>query len=371
MKSKKLNRDQVTLLIMTLIPLGILVVFTYGPIWGWVYAFFDYRIGMPLRECEFVGLKYFRIAFTDPDIARVLINTLAMSFMTLLMVPIAALFAILLNELRSNKAKKFIQVATTLPNFMSWVIVFSVFFIFFSPGSGVINTTLTKWGWITTPIDPLEDLDATWFFQTGVRFWKELGYNAIIFFASIASIDAELYEAAKVDGADRFQLIWNITVPGLAPTVLVLLLINVGFILSNGFEQYYVFYNGLVAPKLEVLDYYVYKLGMAKNDIPYATAVSVTKTFISVFLVYITNALSKKNQWSVSAVKPEENENDKRAYTSRPEGLGSSDHTGSHILYIHGTLHLSILLCFRLFAQRCQSGGSRRLSSLAAAFYDL
>lgn len=294
MKSKKLTHDHITLLVMTLIPLGILALFAYGPIWGWVYAFFDYRIGMPLSECEFVGFKYFKIALSDPDIYRVLVNTLVMSLLSLLMIPFSAIFAILLSELRFKKFGKFVQVATTLPNFMSWVIVFSIFFAFFSPGSGVINTTLAKWGWISAPIDPLGDLNGTWFFQTGVRFWKELGYNSIIFFASIAGIDSELYEAAKVDGAGRWQLIWHITVPGLAPTVLVLLLLNVGFILSNGFEQYYVFYNGLVAPKLEVLDYYVYKIGMAKNDIPYATAVSVTKTFISVFLVYFTNAFSKK-----------------------------------------------------------------------------
>lgn len=295
MKRKVMTaRDSRILLMMALIPLSILIVFAYGPLWGWIYAFFDYRIGMPLKDCEFVGFKYFVIALKDPDLYRVLVNTLAMSFLSLLGIPLAAAFAILLSELRLKKFGKVVQTVTTLPNFMSWIIVFSICYVFFAPGGGVINTTLLKSGVIKQPFTPLQDVDITWIFQTLIKYWKELGYSAIIFFASIGSIDTELYEAARVDGANRWNLIRHVTIPGLAPTVLVLLLINVGYILSNGFDQYYVFYNGMVAPKLEVLDYYVYKMGMANKDIPYATAVSVTKTFISVILVYVTNRLSKK-----------------------------------------------------------------------------
>lgn len=294
LSKKRISRESVILLIMALIPLSILIVFVYGPLWGWVYAFFDYRIGMPLKDCEFVGLKYFQIALRDPNLYRVLTNTLVMSFMALMIIPLSALFAIFLSELRFKKYGKFLQTVATLPNFMSWIIVFSIFFVFFSPGGGVVNTTLINAGLIKTPITPLQDVDSTWFFQTAVKLWKELGYNSIIFFAAITSIDAELYDAAKVDGAGRWSLIRHITIPGLAPTVLVLLLINVGFVLSNGFDQFYVFYNGMVAPKLEVLDYYAYKMGMLNQDIPYATAVSVAKTFVSVILVYSTNAISKK-----------------------------------------------------------------------------
>lgn len=294
LKNNRLKKDNIVLLIMALIPMCILIVFAYGPMWGWIYAFFDYRIGMPLSECDFVGIKYFLIAIKDPDLYRVLINTLAISFLALLTIPLSATFAILLSELRFVKYGKFVQTVTTLPYFMSWIIVFSICFVFFSPGSGVINTTLINAGIIKSPISPLENPDTVWAFQTVIRIWKELGYNSIIFFASITSIDAELYDAAKVDGAGRWNLIRHITIPGLAPTVLVLLLINVGFILSNGFDQFYVFYNGMVAPKIEVLDYYVYKLGMANGDIPYATAVSVAKTFISVILVFTTNKISKK-----------------------------------------------------------------------------
>jgi putative aldouronate transport system permease protein len=290
-RKQPLAKDKLILLAMAIVPFACLVVFTYGPIWGWVYAFFNYRIGVPLKDCTFVWFHYFKIAFLEPDLYRVLRNTLVMSVLFLTIIPAAAGFAILLSEIRSARYKKFLQTASTLPNFMSWIIIFSIFFVFLAPGDGVVNNILNK---LHLPgIQPLGNVDITWYFQTAVRFWKELGYMSIIFFAAIAGIDTELYDAARVDGAGRFGVIRHITIPGIASTALVLLLINVGFLLSNGFEQYYVFFNGLVSPKLEVLDYYVYRVGLANKDIPFATALSVSKTFVSVFLVFLANFLAK------------------------------------------------------------------------------
>ena len=291
---KKFTRDNLVLLLMAVPAILCLIVFSYGPIYGWIYAFYNYKIGMPLSECVFVGFKYFKIAFKDPDLYRVIRNTLVMSFMGLAIIPFSALFSILLNELHFNRYRKFLQTAATLPNFMSWIIVFSIMFIFFSPGDGVINNFLVKASIIKEPLNPLGNLDATWYFQTGIKMWKELGFNSIIFFAAIAGIDAELYDAAKVDGAGRYQTIKNITLPGLVPTIITLLLINIGFLLSNGFDQFYVFYNGVVSSRIEVLDYYVYRIGLANNDIPFSTALSVSKTFISVILVFFANFTSKK-----------------------------------------------------------------------------
>jgi putative aldouronate transport system permease protein len=293
-KKKAFTKDRLILLAMALIPFCCLLVFAYGPIWGWVYAFYNYRIGVPLKDCTFVGFHYFKIAFMEPDLYRVLRNTLAMSSLSLTIIPVAAVFAILLSEIRYAKYKKFLQTASTLPNFMSWVIIFSIFFVFLAPGNGVINIVLSNMG--LPGIQPLGNADITWYFQTAIRFWKELGYTSIIFFAAIASVDPEQYDAARVDGAGRFSTIRHITVPGIMPTVIVLLLISIGFLLSNGFEQYYVFYNGLVSPKLEVLDYYVYRVGLANKDIPFATALSVSKTFVSVLLVFVTNYIARKIQ---------------------------------------------------------------------------
>jgi ABC-type polysaccharide transport system, permease component len=270
-----------------------MTIFTYGPVYGWLYSLFDYRIGMRLKDCAFVGLKYFKIALSGSDLPGVLINTLAMSFLAFSIIPLAAIFAILLSEMRFKRYGKFLQTATTLPNFMSWIIVFAVFSLFFSPGDGVLNTALTNANIIKEPLNPLGNVDITWFFQTGIKIWKELGYNSIIFFAAISGIDTELYDAVKVDGAGRYRTIMNIVVPGLMPTLITLLLINVGFIL-NGFDQVYVFYNGLVAPKINVLDYYVYHVGLQTDDIPFATALSVSKTLVSVILVFSINFVAKR-----------------------------------------------------------------------------
>jgi putative aldouronate transport system permease protein len=293
-RNKKFSKDTIVLLLMTVPALICLIVFAYGPIYGWIYAFYDYRIGMPLKDVNFVGFKYFIIALKDPDLYRVIRNTLAMSFLSLLIIPFGALFAIFLNELRFKRYSKFLQTAATLPNFMSWIIVFSIAFIFLSPGDGVINNILMKSHLISKPLNPLGNANITWIFQTAIRMWKELGYNSIIFFAAIAGIDAEQFDAAKVDGAGRARIIWNITIPGLFPTLITLLLINIGFLLSNGFDQFYVFFNPLVASKIEVLDYYVYKIGLANNDIPFSTAISVSKTLISVVLIFFVNFVSKR-----------------------------------------------------------------------------
>jgi len=285
--------DKRTLMFMALPPLIILLIFSYGPIFGWTYAFFDYRIGLKLSQAEFVGFKFFKLAFMDPDLVRVLTNTVVMSLLALLVLPLSAAFAILLSELRSGLFKRVVQTTTTLPYFISWVIVYSIFFTFLAPGDGFINNVLMKANILTKPLDPLGNSDTVWAFQTMIRIWKDLGYTAIIFFAAIAGIDSELYDAAKVDGAARFHIIVHIIIPGLIPTFITLLIINVGFLLS-GFDQYYVFYNPMVGDKLEVIDYYAYRIGLQTNDIPFATALSMSKTFVSAGLVFFANWVSKK-----------------------------------------------------------------------------
>jgi ABC-type polysaccharide transport system permease subunit len=147
---------------------------------------------------------------------------------------------------------------------------------------------------ITVPLNPIANGDIAWLFQSGLTIWKNIGYNSIIFFSSIAGIDLDLYEASDIDGAGRYRKIWNITVPGIMPTFVTLLLINVGFMLSNGFDQFYVFMNPMVQRKIEVLDYYVYKVGMQNNDVPVSTALSMAKTVVSVTMLFFTNWISKK-----------------------------------------------------------------------------
>lgn len=276
------------------IPFLILVfAFAYVPLMGWAYAFFDYRPGMSLFDCNFVGLKTFaKIWANKAELFRVMRNTLAMSAICITTMPLAVIFAIMLNEIKSSKFRKLVQTTTTLPNFISWIVVFTLAFAMFST-DGMVAGVFKTLGKETT-VNLLGDNKHAWMFQWGLATWKSLGWSAIIYIASIAGIDSELYDAAHVDGANRMQTIRHITIPGLYATFFVQLLLAISNMLSNGFEQYFVFYNPLTADKIEVLDYYVFKIGVLTNDYPQSIALGMAKTIISVMLLFSANQLSKK-----------------------------------------------------------------------------
>lgn len=289
---RPIRKDGIALLMIALPFVAFIFVFNYIPLFGWVYAFFDYKPGIPLADSPFVGLDYFRQILEDRDIVRVLCNTLAMSFLGILVSPLPALFAILLSELKSSAFKRFIQTTTTLPHFISWVIVFSLAFSLFST-DGLVNRLLQQFGLGTEPLNVLGNASITWYFQTALGIWKGLGWGAIIYLAAISGIDSELYDAASIDGAGRYRKIWHITVPGLMPAYIVLLLLSIGNLLSLGLDQYLVFYNSRVADKIEVLDYYTYRLGILTNDYSYGTAVGIAKSLIGIALLFTANGISK------------------------------------------------------------------------------
>lgn len=294
-KKKIFTASRVTLFAMVLPFIVLIVAFSYIPLFGWIFAFYDYKPGIPLADSTFAGLKYFRIVFEDKeDLIRVMRNTLVLGFLSLLVSPLPAIMAIMLNEIFWKPFKRIVQTLTTLPNFISWIIVMSLATAMFA-SDGLWNSLLLKWNVIESPSNVLANSAAAWYFQTGVAIWKSLGWGSIIYLAAIAGIDAELYDAAKVDGAGRFQRILHVTVPGLWPTFFVLTLLGIAGILSaNGFEQYFVFYNSRVANQIETLDYYVYRLGILNADISFATAVGMAKTIVSIVLLFLVNALSRK-----------------------------------------------------------------------------
>ena len=289
-----LTKGKITLLCMTIPSVLFILVFSYFPISGWIYSFFDYRIGYKLSKCEFVGLDNFIYAFGDPYIITVILNTLIISILGLLGLPLAGMIAILLSEVRGKKFKKTVQTAITIPNFISWIIIYSIMFSLFS-NDGLLTTLVRGMsGNRDSTVTLLTNPGTAKLFMVLTNIWKTVGYNSIIFFAAVTGIDSQLYDAAAVDGAGRWQKILHITIPGILPTFITLLIISVGAILNNGFEQYYVFVNPMIQKNIEVLDYYVYRIGMLNNDIPASTAVSMIKTFISVVLVFSVNKLSKK-----------------------------------------------------------------------------
>lgn len=284
-------------LILTLlaVPFAIFVfAFSYVPLFGWILAFLHYKPGLKIWNCDFAGLYYFNLIFEDwHKLASVLKNTLAMSFLGLLCSPLPAIFAIFLSELKAVRFKKIVQTITTIPNFVSWVIIYALSYALFS-SEGVVNQVLMNLGLIEKASNILGDSKAVWFFQTALGVWKSIGWNAIIYFAAIAGIDSELYDAASVDGAGRFQKILHITVPGISSTFFVLLLLQISNLLAVGLDQYLAFYNSMVADKITVLDLYVYRLGLVTQDYSYATAVGIMKSVISIFLLFSANELSKK-----------------------------------------------------------------------------
>lgn len=268
--------------------------FCYVPLFGWLYAFFDYKVGRSLFSCEFVGFEHFRKILSNPtEFLTVLRNTLVMSGLNILLSPLPALFAILLNELRGKRRKKLVQTMTTLPNFISWIIVYSLTFAIFST-DGMLSNLFRMFGAAGNSYNPLSDGKNVWIVQMLLNIWKSLGWNAIIYIAAISGIDQELYDAANVDGAGKLQRIIHITVPGLTSTFFVLLLLSISNLLSNGFDQYFVFHNAIVADKIEVLDYYVYKIAILTNQYSRSIAIGMAKSLISVLLLFAANTFSKK-----------------------------------------------------------------------------
>ena len=275
----------------------IVLLFNYVPIFGWIYAFFDYIPGVKLNDSEFVGLEYFKLIFTDANVWRSLTNTFIFAILGILFSPLPMFFAILLNEVKNGPVRKIVQTFTTLPNFISWVIIFSLAFTLFS-SDGLITTMLLKIGIGTDGQNLLGDGKAVYIFQSLLGLWKGLGWSSIIYLAAIAGIDQEQYEAARVDGAGYFRCAIHITMPAMIGTFVVLFILNTGNFLNTGYEQYLLFKNSMTADNIEVLDLYAYRIGLENMDYSYGVAISIIKSVVSVILVTFANLVAKKARGS-------------------------------------------------------------------------
>ncbi len=289
-------RFQLFLMMLPIIALAF--VFSYLPLYGWRYAFFEYQAGETLSMDTFVGFKWFTSLFqnaaTKRDIVTVLKNTLAMSGLGILTSWVPMAFAIFLSEIKNTHFRQIVQTFTTIPNFISWVLVYAIAIAIFST-DGFINTMLNSFNPDGTPVTTnyLMSNSHMWLKMLAWGLWKGVGWSAIIYIASISGIDQGLYEAATVDGAGRFAKMWYITVPELIPTFCVLLLMSIANILSNGMEQYLVFSNAVNRESIQVLDLYVYNLGLGNGLIPLSTVIGMVKSVISVILLFAANGVSK------------------------------------------------------------------------------
>ncbi|MDF2907950.1 MAG: binding-protein-dependent transport system inner rane component, partial [Herbinix sp.] len=246
-KNSKFEMQQKYYLFLLMLPFIVLCfIFAYLPLWGWRYGLYSYKPGKDLTSDNFVGLKWFTYLFENAssrnDIVRVMKNTLAMSGLGIATSWMSMAFAIFLSEIKATKYQKVVQTITTIPNFISWVLVYAFGFAIFAT-DGLVNRVMIDIGLIDSGINFLLDGDNIWLKMLAWGIWKGLGWGAIIYLAAVSGIDQQLYEAATVDGAGRFKRMWYITVPGLLPTYFVLLMLAIAGILNNGMEQYYVFKN--------------------------------------------------------------------------------------------------------------------------------
>jgi len=272
-----------------------LIVFRYVPIWGWVMAFKKYKPGIPFADQKWLGFSMFSEMFGDPQFHLAMRNTLVMSILGLIVgfvIPI--IFALMLNEIRNVMFKRTIQTISYLPHFVSWVIAASIISKMLSIDGGAINELLLNLHIINEPVSFLAEGKYFWAIITISDVWKETGWNTIIYLAAMAGVDASLYEAASADGAGRFRRMWHITLPGIRSTIIILLVLGIGNLISIGFERQMLLQNPLVTDYSTVIDLYILKYGIGLNRYSFGTAVGIFKSVISVVLLLLANKAAKK-----------------------------------------------------------------------------
>lgn len=269
------------------------ILFHYLPIAGVQIAFRDYKAMDGIWNSEWVGMKHFIRFVTSVQFKTLLTNTLRLSLTSLVVgFPLPIIFALILNEVRSPKLKKVVQNITYAPHFISTVVVVSMVTLFLSPSTGIINHAIQALGGQAT--DFMGKADAFVLIYIISEQWQNLGWNAIIYVAALSSVDTQLYDAAKIDGANRLQKIWNIDVPTILPTAVTLLILNCGSILSVGYEKTYLMQNSLNLSVSEIISTYVYKVGLVKAQYSYTAAIGLFNSVINVCLLVIVNTIAKK-----------------------------------------------------------------------------
>lgn len=282
-----------------IIPVMIYVfIFAYLPLTGWQMAFQNFRLGSDVHE--WVGFDHFVFLFTDGAFARVMTNTLGMSIINLVLGTVAAIFlALMINEVRQKHFKRVVQTISYMPHFLSWVIAASLIRTFLG-ADGILNDFFMRLGLRDTPHIYLLDTDSTlgmpnfWWLIGWSNVWKSVGWNTIIYLAAMTAIDPELYESAEIDGAGRFAKMWYITIPGIKSTILVLLIMSIGWILNAGFEVQFLLLNDITRGVAETIDLFVIRWGIQMRNYSLATALGIFRTIVAIILITVANQASKK-----------------------------------------------------------------------------
>ena len=269
------------------------LLFRYKSFLGIQIAFKDFRITRNMWDCAWAGLKNFEKLFSNPMFLTVLENTVSISLMKILFgFPAPIIVALMLNEVRSSAYKRTLQTVMYLPHFLSWVVVGSLVFMFFAPDSGVLSQA---WKAMTGhPITIMNDPGQFRYLLVFSDIWKSVGWGTIVYMAALTGIDAQLYEAATIDGANRWQQTWYVTLPGLMPTIMTMLVLRLGGILNAGFDQIFVLQNDLVYRVSEVIDTYVYRISFGQNQYAVGTAADLFQSVIGLIFVLTANKISAR-----------------------------------------------------------------------------
>ncbi|MFC4098875.1 ABC transporter permease [Paenibacillus xanthanilyticus] len=290
---KDLIRDRY--LYLLLLPgLLLILLFRYGPMYGVVIAFQDYNIYKGISGSEWVGFDQFTRLFNSPDFVEILSNTIIISLYKLaasFTIPI--ILALLLNELRSVVFKRFAQSVIYLPHFVSWVIFSGIIITFLNPVDGMVNVVIQQFG--GSPIDFLGDVRYFRPMLVITDAYKEVGWGTIIYLAAIAGVNAELYEAARIDGATKLRQMWHVTLPAIRPVIVILIILSLANILEAGFQQIFLLYNALVYDVADIIDTYVYRVGIQEANYSYATAAGLFKSAVAMVLILTVNTIVKKS----------------------------------------------------------------------------
>lgn len=283
------------LLILTLPVVIWMIVFNYIPMYGLIIAFQEYTPFQGFIHSPWLGLGNFRELFADPTFRDSLYNTFKISIAKLVFgFPAPIILALLLNELVFKRFKRIVQSLTYLPYFVSWVLVVGFMYTLLDPDTGIISKLLVNLGIIGSDTMLMGDSRSFLVLVVFTEIWKNIGWNSIIYLAAIAGIDPQLYEAAVVDGANRFRRVWHITLPALKPTIIILLILSIGGLVNSNFDQMFMMQNSLTQDAANVLSVYSYKMGLVAGRFSYGTAIGLFQSIVAFILMYIANFASNK-----------------------------------------------------------------------------
>ena len=295
-KSKLQLLGKQKMLILMSVPFVLYVIlFRYVPLWGWTMAFQNYKPNKPFSDQEWVGIKWFVTIFKDREFLNSLRNTVGMSLITTALGYITAIIiAVFLNEVRHIGIKRFVQTVSYLPHFLSWVIVCGLVANALSVEDGILNSILLKLNFVKKPVQWLATPKYFWHIVGWTYVWKEVGWNTIVYLGAMTAIDPCLYEAAQIDGCGRLRKIWHITLPGIKPTIIIMMIMSAGHILDANFEMPYLLQNGLIQDVCETIDIYVLKYGFQLSRYGLATAAGIFKNAVNMILLLLANTLAKR-----------------------------------------------------------------------------